>query len=160
MKEKFFNLSWDNLSTIFKQFTKSYYITLFQLPVLAEAIWNNFPSEIWRAAFSKGGLPNSDEVFEMGRDEILSIVLNPINLYRQNLRRIPPLPGSPIKIPVLLLIPLNDMAILPESYHNTSEYVDNLEIHHLAANHWVHREKPQLVNSLLAKFLSKKPSLA
>jgi len=141
---------------VFKQLSKSYYIWLFQVPHFAERMWKTFPQLIWRQIHRDGSLAEDDEIFEMTTDEILSIAINPINMYRQIVQgKKLHLPGKKIEIPVSLIIPLNDMVLTPEIYHNTSEYVENLEIHHLSANHWVQREKADLVTSLIRKFVSK-----
>lgn len=103
-----------------------------------------------------GGVPQKDFLRKVNRNDIHSATIAPINLFRELLfgRTVISAPSN-IKIPVQLIIPQKDFIVLPEVYENTYDYVDNLEIHKLDSNHWVHREQPSVVTELIQKFVSK-----
>jgi len=59
-----------------------------------------------------------------------------------------------IKLPVLVIWGEKDTALLPGCISGLDEYVTDLTIRRVPdASHWVVREKPQLVNSLIRDFL-------
>jgi pimeloyl-ACP methyl ester carboxylesterase len=150
------NNSIDQYLYFFKQFFKTTHLWFFQIPLIPEIIWHSFPEKIWRTIYNLGGISSGDEILDLCREEILSIVLNPINFYREFLNyQLAGIPGLNIDIPVQIIVPLYDMANNPEIYHGTSEFVKNPEIHYIPANHWLHREKPEVVNALLFKFIEK-----
>ncbi|MBC7546080.1 MAG: hypothetical protein H7338_25405 [Candidatus Sericytochromatia bacterium] len=65
------------------------------------------------------------------------------------------LPKVPIAVPVSLLIPKQDLALSPCLYDNVPDHVTDLEVHHLAANHWVYHSHPGLVNDLIRSFVQR-----
>ncbi|MCL8268426.1 MULTISPECIES: alpha/beta fold hydrolase [Leptospira] len=156
MIDDLFSLNFDNWKKVVDQSFRSWYIWFFQIPILPELMWQNFGELIYKWIMDLGGVPKKDFLRKVNRNDIYSTTIAPINLFRELLfgRTVISAPSN-IKIPVQLIIPQKDFIVLPEVYENTYDYVDNLEIHKLDSNHWVHREQPNVVTELIRKFVSK-----
>ena len=136
------------------QIIKSWYILLFQIPIVPEFLWNLFAEEMWKLLLKNSGLNENDPMFQFSKDKILRIVLGNINLYRAALAGInlPELPMEKVNTPILLIIPEKDLVLDTIVYDKTSEYYSKVDFEYLKANHWVHREKASLVNERIEKF--------
>lgn len=140
---------------IFQVF-KSWYIMFFQTPKLPEFMWNSFPQFLWDKILRDGGVPSNDPMYEYDKQEILSCSIGTLNLYRELMMGgLPRLPEPSIDIPVSVIIPEDDLAIHPMSYNKTEEIANDLQIHRMKANHWVHREKPREVNNIIRDTVKK-----
>lgn len=143
------------------QNAKSWYIWFFQLPLVPEALISLAPEHWWQFAHRLGGARSGDPVLAADRREVLATTLKPLNLYRQMVRTMllegPKLPTRPIQVPCQVIIPDQDIALQPSVYTSLSKFVTDLEVHHLDANHWVHRDKPAVVNDLIRSFLVRHP---
>lgn len=152
---KIFSLKPDKVSEAIQQILKSYYIFFFQIPYIPEFLWQNFTEELWRLLMQNSGLPERDPMYGLTKEEILSHTVNCINLYREAMQSgVQPLPRNPIQLPVALFIPEDDLALTPELYDETENFVRNLKVYRIQANHWVHRERPDWFNENLNSFLS------
>lgn len=141
------------LKFFFDQVRKSWYILFFQLPYAPEwLIERQFPG-MWIRALRAGGVPKSDPMLrDFDREGTRKAALAPLALYRQALRRPPPLPQA-IAVPTCLIIPLRDFALRPELYDDVPAVVPDLEVHRLDANHWVQRECPAEVSEIVEAFV-------
>ena len=151
---KMFTLQPEKVIEGFHQLIKSYYILLFQVPFVPEFLWRNFSYELWKLLMSRSGLPSSDPLMNLSREEIHQCTIHNVNLYRQILKKGPPaLPRIPLDLPIGLVIPEDDLAITPEVYDETESIARNLKTFRIQANHWVHRERPDWFNQTLKGFL-------
>ncbi|GAB4438186.1 MAG: alpha/beta fold hydrolase [Turneriella sp.] len=152
--EKFRSLNPGKMLEGVQQTAKSWYIYLFQLPIVPDFIFNNFGRLVWPRALMQGGVPEGDPLLDASQEEISRNVVNPINLYRELLQgqwiEVP----ERIEIPVQVIIPNHDLAITPEIYSNVTDVAPQAQLHYVDANHWVQRSHPQLVNQLIEKFIS------
>lgn len=136
-----------------RQMAKSWYIYLFQLPVLPDFVLNNFGRLVWPRALMQGGVPADDQMLDASNEDIGRIAVNPLNLYREMLQ------GKWIEVPsridtrLQVIIPKDDLAITPQIYENVTEVAPQAQMHYVDANHWVQRSHPQLVNELIEKFI-------
>lgn len=152
-------LSWDfpEMQKSLDQISKSWYILLFQIPVLPELIWTTIGEPIWKKVLTAANVPDSDDMFHFSKEKILESTLGNINLYRDILKNwgahLPELPKEKIPLPITVIIPENDAALSPMLYEGTKEFFPNADLQTLQANHWVHREKPYHVNQIIEKFL-------
>ncbi len=153
----FANLSSLNPAKIFEalnQLAKSWYIYLFQLPVIPDFALTNFGSFIWPRAVMQGGVPADDPMLDATNEDIAGFAVNPLNLYREMLQ------GKWIEVPsridtkLQVIIPNDDLAITPQIYANVLDVAPHAEMHYVDANHWVQRSHPQLVNELIEKFIA------
>lgn len=154
MLTKLKSLSPTKILEALRQAAKSYYIFLFQMPLLPDFVFNNFGRLIWPRALIQGGLSADDPMLDATNEDIARITVNPLNLYREMLQGKPiEVPGG-INIPVQVIVPNDDLALTPELYSNTTDFVPQAQMHYVDANHWVQRSHPQLVNELIEKFIS------
>lgn len=142
-----------------QQLLSSWYIGLFQLPWLPEALleWNDYQAIVTilqsnavnQAAFS----PTDLEAYKnaVGRRGCLRAMLN----YYRNLG-----PGlgardwSVLNIPTLMLWGEGDKTLRQNLTLGTQDYVHDLRIHYIPhCGHWIQQEQPQLVNQYLSEFL-------
>ncbi|MDS3860764.1 alpha/beta hydrolase [Thermosynechococcaceae cyanobacterium BACA0444] len=142
-----------------QQLLSSWYIGLFQLPWLPEALleWNDYQAIVTilqsnavnQAAFS----PTDLEVYKnaAGRRGCLRAMLN----YYRNLG-----PGlgerdwSILNMPTLMLWGEGDKTLSQNLTIGTEAYARDLRIHYIPhCGHWVQQEQPQLVNQYLSEFL-------
>lgn len=142
-----------------QQLLSSWYIGLFQLPWLPEALleWNDYQAIVTilqsnavnQAAFS----PKDLEIYKnaVGRRGCLRAMLN----YYRNLG-----PGlgerdwSILNMPTLMLWGEGDKTLSQNLTIGTEAYVRDLRIHYIPhCGHWVQQEQFQLVNQYLVAFL-------
>jgi pimeloyl-ACP methyl ester carboxylesterase len=140
------------------QMRLSWYVAAFQVPGLAESQWRRDPQGMWRAIHRRGGVPPSDPLLLATDEEILSAALNPLNYYRMLGRHWAKgevtLPAEPIRVPVQVLIPDRDLALSPRLYDNVPDFVPDLAVHHLEANHWVNHSHAELVNAMIQDYVA------
>lgn len=145
------------LGVAIDQLRKSWYIFFFQLPRVPEwFLMRDFP-EKWVKALRQGGVPEDDPMLREALDEdalagLRKAGLTPLALYRQALLRRPE-PLRPVSVPTCLIVPTRDFALRPEIYDGAPEVVPDLEVHHLDANHWAHRERAAEVTAILEAFV-------
>jgi pimeloyl-ACP methyl ester carboxylesterase len=118
-----------------QQLLRSWYIFLFQLPVLPELL------------------------IQLGDYQVIAAALTAtINYYRniasgfldrQN--------WSVLQVPTLMIWGENDVALGQELTYGTADYVRDFHIHYIPnCSHWVNQERPQLVNRYMRDFLASK----
>ncbi|MDC0661109.1 alpha/beta fold hydrolase [Marinobacter sp. SS21] len=138
-----------------RQAMLSWYVYLFNLPMLPEFVIKRFGRPIWRTALSINGIDKADDYLNASQPEVESLCLNSINLYRQNVRRPPELPApNSINIPVQLLIADGDMFISDELFEFYGEYVADLQCHGIKGKHWAHHGHPQDFNRYVKQFVN------
>ncbi|HMV44880.1 MAG TPA: alpha/beta fold hydrolase [Leptospiraceae bacterium] len=154
---KLFSGNFSEIQKSLEQISKSWYMILFQIPVIPELIWSTFTEPLWQKVMSVSSLPANDELLNLEKDRILDATIGNINIYRGILQNggfhLPELPQEKVTLPISVIIPENDIALSPIVYEGTKEYFPNAELQILQANHWVHREKPYHVNQIIEKFL-------
>ncbi len=137
------------------QLRKSWYIFLFQLPVIPELYMTRDVVSMWVRTHRAGGVQRGDpELAGVDPDIARSTLVAPLALYRQMLSRRHP-PPQAIEVPVCIVVPLRDLAIAPELFDNAPEFVPDLEMHHIDDNHWVHRSRSAEINQILHDFIAR-----
>jgi pimeloyl-ACP methyl ester carboxylesterase len=136
------------------QLRRSWYIFLFQIPGLPELYLTRDVVGLWVRTHRAGGVERGDpELARVDAELARSTLVAPLALYRQMLRHRHPPPT--VTVPTCIVVPLRDLAIAPELFDNAPEFVPDLEMHHLDANHWVHRSKAAEVNAILHEFIAR-----
>ena len=137
-------------SKFFKQMTKSWYIAVFQLPLLAPTVWNFFNPERWGKVLTRlertPNLPSNPNIQHDGKYGI--------GLYRANF--IPRLtrPRQRHAIcPVQAIVLKYDNFVSPELIDELPKWVEDLSVVTLDANHWAILSQPQQIASLLSKYI-------
>jgi epoxide hydrolase 4 len=144
------------------QARRSWYMGLFQLPWLPEALLSaNDYANYGRVLRSTAATPTafSDEEIERYKDAISKpgALTAALNWYRYAGRSRKLLSGTGLKVhmPTLILWGEKDTALGKELLDGTERYVPDLRIQRLPhCSHWLHHEDPEAVNRALIDFLS------
>ena len=144
------------------QLSHSWYIFALHIPKLPETLFTRFGTTLWPLTMKQGGVPEDDEYLEHSENDIRSVTLDTIELYRQNAFKPPaiPAPGS-IQVPVQLVLLQEDPFIRPYIFENLDQYVVNLTRRTLNSNHWAPRSHPQQLAQLIDRHVqsvAKKPN--
>jgi pimeloyl-ACP methyl ester carboxylesterase len=123
------------LATLLRQLGHSYYLLVFQLPVLPELGWRS-------GIFDRllGGRSRTDE-------RRLADKINGLELYRAN-RRPRRLPAAVARtdIPIQVLAPTGDPFVgQPLQTEAPAPYASDLRIHSVAGGHWIMQRHPEVV---------------
>jgi pimeloyl-ACP methyl ester carboxylesterase len=136
------------------QARRSYYIALFQLPRLPEAVLRRAPRRAIDA-FARG------EGFE-ARDGHPAATLrrdaaNGTNLYRANLGRPRQLlrRADPVRVPVQVIVPTGDLHISPALYDDCGRWAESVVRRDIEAGHWVLRTHAELIAGWIAEHAEK-----
>ncbi|MCC7441578.1 MAG: alpha/beta fold hydrolase [Bdellovibrionales bacterium] len=124
-----------------RQVVRSWYIFLFQVPLLAERIFRQFQGGT--------GTPTPGRAVEPL-----------IEHYRQAAREMPrALIRRPPKLeaPVLCIWSAHDRFLEIPTRAELERQAEDFELHVVKGNHWVHHRHPERVNPLLEKFFAGKP---
>lgn len=144
------------------QWTKSYYIFLFQLPWLPEWRMGRDLADIFRRTFAKFS-PSGKPPLEEEIQEYVKAYSQPgaltgtINYYRAALRYQSKLDTTTLlPMPILMLWGEQDKALGKELTYNTKQYCENLEIvYDPTSGHFIQYDNPELVNRKLLEFFAK-----
>lgn len=155
VKRYLFSGSPRKMKMAWEQIAHSWYIYAFQLPGIPELPMQWLPVALLRFAEQKGGIDASDpQLATLTPEKARSRMLNAVNLYRQNLRKLPESIGlGSIHTPTQLIIPELDEFVRPQIYDDVHNFVTDLEINRLYANHWVQRSHPEQINTLIRRFV-------
>ncbi|WP_250656302.1 alpha/beta fold hydrolase [Alkalimarinus coralli] len=133
----------------------SWYVYLFNIPVLPEFIFRQFGKTIWQKILSSNGVDHGDSYLNTNQSEVEGICLNTLNLYRQNPLNPPELPEpKSIDVPVQLLIPRQDRFVSEQLFEFYDEYVNTLHRHYIDGKHWAHHSHQALFNSQIKQFIT------
>jgi pimeloyl-ACP methyl ester carboxylesterase len=126
------------------QLGSSWYAGFFQVPRLPEWLIRELGPRLYRLTLLRGGVPPSDPYLNVTHAQVWSRTHHALELYRQNVKRPPPLPAPrSIAVPTALVIPLDDPFLRPKTYEFIGDYVNDLTVHRLHASHWVPRSHPR-----------------
>ena len=136
-------------SKFFKQISKSWYIAVFQLPFLAPTAWQFFNPERWGKVVAelerKKNLPLNANIQQDGK--------NGVGLYRANF--IPcltrPRPRHAV-CPVQAIVLKYDNFVSPELIDILPQWVDDLSVVEVAANHWAILSQPETIAQYIRQF--------
>lgn len=143
-----------NLKALLGQLLHSWYVFMFKLPRLPEALIRRGGTTLWRGVLSKNGVAEDDEYLDVTQREVRGIMLNALGLYRDNLFHPPPLPAKKsINVPTQLILLDNDNFIRPQIYEYLADYVVDLTTRRLNAKHWAHRSHAGSVNQWIDEFV-------
>jgi len=143
------------------QVLKSWYMFIFQIPALPEAIWRMGNYAVVRKVL--GDLPkqymNETDIQRyveaIGQPGALTAMINWYRALPAQLRKKASLPDSTIRVPTCVIWGERD-AFLSKGCNTTlPNYVPDLTLHYLPnSTHWVQLDDPEEVNLLLLRFLA------
>lgn len=143
------------LARALKQGAFSWYVYLFNIPVLPESIFKTIGKTVWKTVLTKNGVATDDMYLDATQEDIEKICLNPINLYRQNPLNPPSIPGEKsIAVPVQLIIPTEDNFISDQLFEFYDEYVVDLTRYPIDGRHWAHHSHKEKFNQLITDIVN------
>ena len=133
------------------QFAHSWYIFAINVPGAAPLMVRLGGRPLWQATLRLGGVPADDPYLDITAADARSRAMHPLKLYQRNAFFPPPLPepGS-IKTPTQLVILQDDVFIRPQIFSDLRDYVCDLHVEEIAANHWALRSHPDEITRLVA----------
>lgn len=141
-----------------RQLKRSWYIFLMQLPLIPELLVRAAPSPLRTLAYKLGGLAKAARPEGSGFAIVdRRAMLHPLNQYRAFMREVPKVMSrrrQRVPCPVLVLFAENDPFLTPPSYDELSADARRLTVRIIPGNHWLHRDQPERVNKLLARFFA------
>lgn len=143
-----------------QQLLRSWYIFLFQLPMLPELLLQAGDYQLIAEMFSRAAIDKAaftPEDLEAYKDAAAKrgALTAMLNYYRNLLQSgSTPREWSKLTVPTLLIWGENDVALGIELTYGTEAYVENLTVRYIPhCSHWVQQEQPQLVNQSMREFL-------
>ncbi|TCB54636.1 alpha/beta fold hydrolase [Acinetobacter terrae] len=136
-------------SKFFKQLTKSWYIAVFQLPLLAPTVWNFFSPEKWGKVLEKlehkKNLPLNPHISSDGK--------HGIGLYRANFLPRLTRPRQRFAVcPVQAIVLKRDNFVSPELIDEMPKWAESFQRVEVDANHWAILSQPKLVADYIRSF--------
>ncbi len=153
-----------------KQMRRSWYVLVFQIPRLAEALLAARGGRAIDEAFRGMALDKSrfpDEVLRVYREQALrpGALTAMLNYYRAFVRggggqRQRALGYPVIDTPTLMIWGEQDTALAKETTYGTERYVRDLTLRYLpGVSHWVQQEAPEQVNAIVAEWVAARPAV-
>jgi len=136
---------------VLKQLASSWYITFFQLPVLAPAGWEAGFGKLWPAYLAKRegvreSTPNPTQTAD-GKQGV--------QLYRANfIDKLLHAEARHAACPVQLIVPTRDNYVNTQLFDDLHHWVPELYRRDLNASHWVPLSHPDLIASWIAEFVA------
>ena len=136
----------------FKQLTKSWYIVVFQLPVLAPTFWHMFNPELWGKVLQQmeqtKGLPLNQNISKDG--------VHGIALYRANFapRLLRPRKRHAV-CPVQAVVLERDKFVSPELIDEIPKWTETFERVNVDANHWAVLSRAEEIAKYIQSFAKK-----
>ncbi|TCB49029.1 alpha/beta fold hydrolase [Acinetobacter sp. ANC 4779] len=136
-------------SKFFKQLSKSWYIAVFQLPLLAPTVWGFFSPEKWGKVLEKleqqKNLPLNPHIASDGK--------HGIGLYRANFLPRLTRPRQRFAVcPVQAIVLKRDNFVSPELIDEMPKWAENFQRLDMDANHWAILSQPELVADTIRSF--------
>ncbi len=145
-----------------QQLLRSWYIALFQLPMLPEFLLKMNNYAVIRAVFQNQAV-NPEAFTAADLDFLVAAAAKPgaltamLNYYRNIFQSEGFLDRQwdVLKVPTLLVWGENDAALGKELTYGTDAYVETFELRYIPhCSHWVQQEQPELVNQYMRAFLA------
>lgn len=130
------------------QFLDSWYVYLFNLPLIAPAIWKGALGRRWHQLLARTQGVNAAPTATQLRDGI-----NGIELYRANIRRVLQPRERTTSVPVQLVIPLQDDFVSPAMALSASPWVEQLSCREIEAGHWAPLSHGELLAAMALEFI-------
>ncbi|PZO16156.1 MAG: epoxide hydrolase [Leptolyngbya foveolarum] len=145
-----------------QQLLRSWYVALFQLPVLPELLLKSNNYAAIRSVFRDQAV-NPEAFTEADLDRLVAAAAKPgaltamLNYYRNIFQSEGFLnkQWSELTVPTLMIWGEEDAALGKELTYGTEQYVKTFEIQYIPdCSHWVQQEQPALVNQYIRDFLN------
>lgn len=140
-----------------RQFFKSWYVWLFQIPYLSETVLWALHDEIFKILKAEGWKTPPGE---FGFQDFEDAAINAMNQYRQFVRDIPHFlreKAEPTEVPALVISSEEDRYLETPSALEFEDIAKSVAIRVVKGKHWIHNEQPERINRLLAEFWERHP---
>jgi NAD(P)-dependent dehydrogenase (short-subunit alcohol dehydrogenase family)/pimeloyl-ACP methyl ester carboxylesterase len=137
-----------------RQLAHSYYIGLFQLPVVPEAAVRR--GVLDRTVRLTSARARSARAVADPPPRTKADKLNGIQLYRANMRgRLTTPRPQPVDVPVQVIVPERDAFVTPELAAGAPQrWVPELTVRRISGGHWVVSERPDVIARLVREFVN------
>ncbi|MEZ4670450.1 MAG: alpha/beta hydrolase [Anaerolineae bacterium] len=148
----------ETLAADAEQRRKSWYIAMFQLPLLPEFLSGLRDSNALARALTESSRPGTFSQANLAEYRKAwaqpGAITSMLNWYRAAMRAYPRVKPEPrVKVPTLILWGKNDIALKAEMAQASVDLCDDGRLVYFDdATHWVAHEEPERVNELIAKF--------
>ena len=134
-----------------KQIRKSYYIALFQVPKVPKFLMDKLTRKTLALIYNKGGVSKEDELRSN-----TAHVFKAIKLYKKYFQQLLKERSiiSTNKNKKLLILGTKDPFITIPSLDEVDKFYKNSELRVLPENHWLHRTRPERVNTMIKNFIN------
>lgn len=142
-----------NLWRVTMQMIKSWYVYMFQLPWLPEALWRTAIGPNWPRLMRVLEATEIEARPTQTQDGVHGIGLYRANVFQRMMRpreRFAPMP-------VQVLVPTKDHFVSPWLSENLSRWVPQLTRHEIPAGHWVTLKQPELFARHVKAFIDTVP---
>jgi len=140
----------EKMAQVARQLAHSWYIGMFQLPVLAPALWKAGLDKLWPTLLEK--LEGIKGV-ELSATQVTDGA-NGVNLYRANfVKRLLNPQERRTALPVQLIVPRRDKFMVPEIWDDLPQWVPRLWRREVDAGHWLQVSHPDLVAQYASEFI-------
>ncbi|MDJ0533181.1 MAG: alpha/beta hydrolase [Xenococcaceae cyanobacterium MO_207.B15] len=144
-----------------QQMLRSWYILLFQVPLLPEFLCQANDYQLIASTFvgtatdKTAFTPEDLEAYKKAAAKLGALTAM-LNYYRANFLRLFNLQEwAVLQVPTMMIWGENDTALRKELTYNTQKYVKHLQLHYIPnCSHWVQQEQPKLVNQYMRDFLN------
>lgn len=131
------------------QFLHSWYVFLFHLPVIAPTLWKLALGRRWHRM-----LASTQGIETMPSATQLKDGVNGIQLYRANIRRVARPRDRHTRVPVQLIVPLDDDFVRPVmALESARPWVEKLWCREIDAGHWAPLSHGGLLASMALEFI-------
>jgi epoxide hydrolase 4 len=143
-----------------RQTRRSWYIFLFQLPYLPEALFSAFHFRLGTRSLLRSSRPGTFSLDDLAQYRAAwsqpGALTAMIHWYRALFRYRTPFPDRTVHVPTRILWGERDAFLLSEMAHESMRYCANAELFTFAnASHWLQHEEPVRVSELLSDFFRK-----
>jgi len=148
------------LSTHARQILRSWYLFLFQLPWLPEALFSAFNFRTGARSLLRSSRPGTFSAEDLAQYRAAwsqpGALTAMINWYRALFRARIKFPDKTVRVPTRILWGERDAFLLAEMAHESLRYCASAELFTFAnATHWLQHEEPARVSELLIDFFRK-----
>lgn len=141
--------STQELATVARQLSHSWYIGAFQLPLFGPAIWKLGMDKLWPSILSKVEGVDAEASPTQTKDGSIGV-----NLYRANfVQRLLKPQERRTDTPVQVIVAKRDRFMLPEVLDDLPQWVPNLWQREIDAGHWVQISHPEKVAAMASEFI-------
>lgn len=142
-----------NLGRVTLQMLKSWYVYMFQLPLLPEVLWRTVVGPNWPSLMRLLERTEIEPRASQTSDGVHGVGLYRANVFQRMLRPRERYAHAPVQV----LVPTQDHFVSPWLSENLSRWVPQLTRREIPAGHWVTLKQPELFAQHVRSFIDANP---